>query len=108
LQGGVARTLACEILTMTQEAFSRAFRSSPVKHAKLRKLRRGAGVMLGDVGASGDVGLPERSLDDPELTLPSAGVRQLGGYFPQHLPEKQLDVQSRANAAARSTVAICT
>jgi hypothetical protein len=37
-----ARTLACELLGMTQEAFSAAFTGSPMKQAKLRGLKRNA------------------------------------------------------------------
>lgn len=57
LAGKDARTLAREILAMTQEEFSAAFRGSPMKRAKLRGLKRNAGVVMGNVGASEDVGV---------------------------------------------------
>jgi len=54
-----ARTLARELLAMTQQEFSRAFSNSPMKRAKLRGLKRNAAVVLGNVGAMEDVGLLE-------------------------------------------------
>lgn len=41
-----ARTLATEVLAMTQDEFSAAFRKSPVKRAKLAGLQRNARVVL--------------------------------------------------------------
>jgi epoxyqueuosine reductase len=51
---------------MTQEEFSRAYKGSPMKRAKLRGLKRNAAVVLGNVGASEDVDVLTRALDDPE------------------------------------------
>jgi len=51
---------------MTQEEFSRAFKGSPMKRAKLRGLKRNAAVVLGNVGTAEDVEVLERALDDPE------------------------------------------
>ena len=59
LAGKHARTLARELLAMTQEEFSRAFSNSPMKRAKLRGMKRNAAVVLGNVGAMEDVGLLE-------------------------------------------------
>src|SRR4051812_10165677 len=50
LSGKDARTLARELLVMTQEKFSASFRGSPMKRAKLRGLRRNAAVVLGNIG----------------------------------------------------------
>ena len=50
LAGRDARTLAREILQMTQEDFAAAFRTSPMKRAKLRGLQRNAVVVLGRLG----------------------------------------------------------
>jgi epoxyqueuosine reductase len=61
-----ARTLARELLAMTQEQFSRAFKGSPMKRAKLRGLKRNAGVVLGNVGTAEDVDVLTRALDDEE------------------------------------------
>ena len=66
LGGPDARTLARELLGMTQEEFSHAFKGSPMKRAKLRGLKRNAAVVLGNVGEVRDVLVLERALDDPE------------------------------------------
>jgi epoxyqueuosine reductase len=66
LHGRDARTLAREILGMSQEEFSRAFKGSPMKRAKLRGLRRNAAVVLGNVGTVEDVPALEQALDDSE------------------------------------------
>jgi epoxyqueuosine reductase len=58
--------LAREILAMTPEAFSVAFKGSPMKRAKLRGLKRNAAVALGNIGDERDVGVLTRALDDPE------------------------------------------
>ena len=47
-----ARTLARELLAMSQEEFSAAFRKSPMKRAKLAGLKRNAAVVLGNVEPS--------------------------------------------------------
>ena len=44
--GKDARTLATELVAMSQEEFSAAFRKSPVKRAKLAGLQRNAAVVL--------------------------------------------------------------
>lgn len=53
LAGRDARTLASELLQMTQEEFSRAFKGSPMKRAKLRGLQRNAAVVLRNLARSG-------------------------------------------------------
>jgi epoxyqueuosine reductase len=65
IAGKDARTLAREVLSMTQEEFSRAFRKSPMKRAKLRGLKRNAAVVLGNVGTAEDIPVLERAMDDP-------------------------------------------
>jgi epoxyqueuosine reductase QueG len=60
LGGEDARALARELLGMTQEEFSRAFKGSPMKRAKLRGLKRNAAVVLGNVGSAEDAMLLER------------------------------------------------
>ncbi|HVX39701.1 MAG TPA: tRNA epoxyqueuosine(34) reductase QueG [Gemmatimonadaceae bacterium] len=64
LAGKDARQLARELLVMTQEEFSRAFKCSPMKRAKLRGLKRNAAVVLGNIGAEDDVELLERVRDE--------------------------------------------
>jgi epoxyqueuosine reductase len=49
IAGKDARTLAGEILAMTQEEFSAAFKGSPMKRAKLAGLKRNAAVVLRNV-----------------------------------------------------------
>jgi epoxyqueuosine reductase len=48
-----ARTLTEELIAMSQEEFSAAFRKSPMKRAKLAGLQRNARVVLDDEGARG-------------------------------------------------------
>ena len=49
-------TLATNILALDQDTFSAAFRKSPMKRAKLPRLRRNAAVVLGRVGTAEDTG----------------------------------------------------
>ena len=66
LAGKDARTLARELLGMTQPEFSAAFEGAPMKRAKQRGLKRNAAVVLGNVGTADDIGVLTRALDDPE------------------------------------------
>lgn len=66
LGGKDSRTLARELLAMTQEEFSRAFKGSPMKRAKLRGLKRNAAVVLGTIGSAEDVPALAAALADPE------------------------------------------
>jgi epoxyqueuosine reductase len=69
LAGKDARTLARDVLAMTQEEFSAAFKGSPMKRAKLRGLKRNAAVVLGNSPAvtdAKDVDALCRALDNPE------------------------------------------
>ncbi|HEX7941115.1 MAG TPA: hypothetical protein VF488_04895, partial [Gemmatimonadaceae bacterium] len=66
IRGEDARTLAREILGMTQEEFSAVFKGSPTKRAKLRGLKRNAAVVLGNVGTVEDVGVLTRAPTDDE------------------------------------------
>jgi epoxyqueuosine reductase len=73
LAGRDARTLARELLGMSQAEFSAAFKGSPMKRAKLRGLKRNAAVVLGNPSpSSGQAALAEdvaaltRALDDEE------------------------------------------
>ena len=90
LAGKDARTLARELLGMTQGEFGRAFKGSPVKRAKLRGLKRNAAVVLGNRGAMEDVAVLERALGDPERL-----VREHAAWA--------LDQVSRSNAHDLST-----
>jgi epoxyqueuosine reductase len=66
LAGKDARQLARELLGMSQEECSAAFRGSPMKRAKLRGLKRNAAVVLGNVGTLADAAVLEQALDDAE------------------------------------------
>jgi len=61
-----ARTVARELLAMSQPEFSAAFKGSPMKRAKLHGLKRNAAVVLGNVGEAEDVDVLTEALDDPE------------------------------------------
>lgn len=61
-----ARTLAREVLLMSQTEFSAAFKGSPMKRAKLRGLKRNAAVVLGNVGRGEDVAVLAEALKDEE------------------------------------------
>lgn len=50
LTGKDARTLARELLAMSQYEFSAAFKNSPMKRAKLRGLKRNAALVLDNMG----------------------------------------------------------
>ena len=52
---------------MTHEEFSAAFKGSPMKRAKRRRLERNAAVVLGDAGAAEDIPVLEAAPehDDP-------------------------------------------
>jgi epoxyqueuosine reductase len=52
IAGKDAVTLATDILALDQEAFSAAFRKSPMKRAKLAGLRRNAAVVLANTRAT--------------------------------------------------------
>jgi len=64
--GKDARSFARELLAMSQEEFSAAFKNSPMKRAKLRGLQRNATVVLGNVANTDDVTVLTRALDDDE------------------------------------------
>lgn len=66
LAGKNARQLARDLLGMTPEEFSAAFKGSPMKRAKLRGLKRNAAVVLGNVGTVADVPVLEQALEDEE------------------------------------------
>ncbi len=54
IAGKGARTLASELLEMSQDAFSKAFTGSPMKRAKLRGLKRNAAAALANIGKPDD------------------------------------------------------
>lgn len=66
IAGKDARTLAHDLFAMSQEEFSKAFKGSPMKRAKLRGLKRNAAVVLGNIGSADDVPTLAAALDDDE------------------------------------------
>ena len=66
IAGKDARTFARDILQMTQDEFSAAFKRSPMKRAKLRGLKRNAAVVLGNGGTADDVDVLTRAIGDEE------------------------------------------
>jgi epoxyqueuosine reductase len=66
IAGKDAGQLARELLEMSQEEFSAAFKNSPMKRAKLRDLKRNAAVSMGNVGTASDVRTLAFALGDPE------------------------------------------
>ncbi|HTN87936.1 MAG TPA: HEAT repeat domain-containing protein [Sorangium sp.] len=82
IAGKDARTLAREILAMSQEEFAAAFRHSPMKRAKLRGLKRNAAVVLGNVGSVEDVSALAAALSDDEPLARSPAAWALGRLGP--------------------------
>src|SRR4030095_16846040 len=66
IRGKDARTVARDILAISDEDFRKAFKGSPMKRAKLRGLKRNAAVVLGNVATADDVQVLTRALDDSE------------------------------------------
>jgi epoxyqueuosine reductase len=66
IAGKDARSLALELLSMSQPEFSAAFKRSPMKRAKLRGLKRNASVVLGNIGSGEDVPALAAVLADPD------------------------------------------
>ena len=72
-----ARSLARDVLGMSQEGFSRQFKRSPMKRARLSGLKRNAAVVLGNLGSDDDVDLLLAALDDPEPLARAHSARAL-------------------------------
>ena len=66
LNGKDARTLARDLLAMSQDEFSVAFRNSPMKRAKRRGLARSAAVVLGNIGTREDIASLDAALTHDE------------------------------------------
>jgi epoxyqueuosine reductase len=78
IAGKDARTLARDILAMSQEGFAAAFRKSPMKRAKLHGLKRNAAVVLGNTGTVEDLSVLQQALDDPEPLVREHAAWALG------------------------------
>jgi epoxyqueuosine reductase len=77
IAGKDARTLARDLLGMTQEEFSASFSGSPMKRAKLRGLKRNAAIVLGNVGTVEDVEVLAHATVDPEPLVRAHAERSL-------------------------------
>ena len=86
LGGKDARTLARELLRMTPEEFSGAFKGSPMKRAKLRGLKRNAAVVLGNVGTTEDIPVLRRAEEDPEALVREHAEWALEHIRSRHTP----------------------
>ena len=78
IAGTGSRTLAQEILAMSQEEFAAAFRRSPMKRAKLRGLKRDAAVALGNTGTMEDAPVLRQALADSETLVREHAAWALG------------------------------
>ncbi len=85
LAGKDARALARELLAMTPEEYTEAFRRSPMKRAKLQGLKRNAAVVLGNVGTAEDVPVLEQAIDDADPL-----VREHAGWALERLHLKSI------------------
>lgn len=61
-----AHSLASDLLAMDEDEFRAAFRSSPMKRAKRRGIRRNAAVVLGNTGDQGDLAVLTLATGDHE------------------------------------------
>ena len=85
LAGKDARRFARDLLAMTQEEFSAAFKGSPMKRAKLRGLKRNAAVVLGNIGDPSDApALELLEFDDDPL------VREHAAWALKNLSDSQI------------------
>ncbi len=66
IAGKDARTLARELLEMSDEDFRTEFKGSPMKRAKLRGLKRNAAIVLGNMRDVRDVAVLSSALGDSE------------------------------------------
>jgi epoxyqueuosine reductase len=101
--GRDARALARELLGMTQEEFSSAFKGSPMKRAKLRGLRRNAALVLGNVGSADDVPTLVAALSDDEPLVRSHAawaLGRLGGPASAAALRDRLEVEPDASVRA--------
>ncbi len=99
IAGKDARTIARELLSMSQSEFSAAFKGSPMKRAKLRGLKRNAAVVLGNAAAVEDVPVLVDALDDPEPLVRAHAAWALGRIGS---PEALAAVRARPSALGRA------
>ena len=69
IAGKDARTVARDLLAISQDEFTAAFRRSPMKRAKPRGLKRNAAVVLGNIGMPDDVDILTHALEATDLLV---------------------------------------
>ena len=79
IAGKDAPALARDLLVMTQEEFSAAFKGSPMKRAKLRGLKRNAAVVLGNIGDPSDAPALDLLRADADPLVESANCQNSPG-----------------------------
>jgi epoxyqueuosine reductase len=78
IAGKDARTLATDILAMSDEDFRMAFKGSPMKRAKHRGLKRNAAIALGNIADPRDVSVLSNALGDAEEVVRATAGWALG------------------------------
>ena len=68
--GKDSRTVARDLLAVSQDEFSVAFTRSPIKRAKLRGFHPNAAVVLGTVGTVDDADMSTRALENTAASGP--------------------------------------
>jgi epoxyqueuosine reductase len=101
LAGKDARTLAHELISMSQAEFSAAFKGSPMKRAKLRGLKRNSSVLLGNIGGDEDVRALVIALADAESVVRRHAAWALGVIGSQ---EAVTALRARESVESDSTV----
>jgi epoxyqueuosine reductase len=101
LAGKDARSLALELLAMSQSEFSTAFKGSPMKRAKLRGLKRNSSVVLGNVGSAADVPALAAALTDEESVVRRHASWALGTIAS---PEALMALRARGSVESEPSV----
>jgi epoxyqueuosine reductase len=99
-----ARTLARELLAMSQADFSAAFKGPPMKRPELRGLKRNAAVVLGNGGTAEDVDVLTRALNAPEPLVREHAAWALGRLGSPGGAALRGHVEVEADAAVRGAL----
>ncbi|HWI14188.1 MAG TPA: HEAT repeat domain-containing protein [Burkholderiales bacterium] len=106
LAGKDARTLARELLAMTPEEFSAAFKDSPMKRAKLRGLKRNAAAVLGNLRDPRDVPALATALSDLEPLVRRHAAWALSAIgSPEALDALQAAAESESDETVSEAIA---